>query len=349
MGEPQQKKLDFAILEVLREYSDAEHRLSQRDIMDILEREYHLHADRKSIKRNLTSLMEMGYDIGFKETLRQIPGKDGTPEDSYILSDFYLEREFTDAELRLLIDGLLFSKHIPYNQCKDLVEKLKGLSNRYFKSHVRFISTLPETTPENPELFYTIEILDEAIANRKQVTFTYNSFGTDKKLHPRRDEAGAVKRYIVNPYQMAATNGRYYLICNCENHDGITHFRLDRITNIRLLDTGAKPVKLAAPDGLNLPKHMAEHLYMFSGKSVPVAFRAKKEILNDIIDWFGRDVRFYDETEDTVCVRATVNWGAMRHWTLQYCRHVQILSPEELRETVAGDLIQAAERYQKCE
>ena len=39
MGEPQQKKLAFAILEVLREYSDAEHRLSQRDIMDILERE----------------------------------------------------------------------------------------------------------------------------------------------------------------------------------------------------------------------------------------------------------------------------------------------------------------------
>lgn len=346
MGEPQQKKLSFAILEVLRDYSDAEHRLSQRDIMDILERDYHLHADRKSIKRNLTSLMEMGYDINFTETLRRISGKDGNLEDSYILSDFYLEREFTDAELRLLIDGLLFSKHIPYSQCKDLVEKLESLSNRYFKSRVRFISTLPETVPENPELFYTIEILDEAIADGKQVTFTYNSFGTDKKLHPRRDEDGVVKNYIVSPYQMAATNGRYYLICGCENHDGIAHFRLDRVTNIRLLDSAVKPVKLAASDGLNLPKHMAEHLYMFSGKSVPVTFRAKKEILNDIIDWFGRDVRFYDEAEDTVCVRVTVNWDAMRHWALQYCRHVQILSPEDLRETVRSDLQGALKYYE---
>lgn len=154
-----------------------------------------------------------------------------------------------------------------------------------------------------------------------------------------------VKHYIVSPYQMAATNGRYYLICNCENHEGIVHFRLDRITNIRLLDTGARPAKLAAPGDLNLPKHMAEHLYMFSGKSVPVAFQAKKEILNDIIDWFGWDVRFYDETEDTVCVRVTVNWSAMRHWALQYCRHVQILSPEDLRETVAGDLKNALNYY----
>ena len=45
--------------------------------------------------------------------------------ESYILSDFYLVRDFTDAELRLLIDSLLFSKHIPHNQCKRLIEKIE--------------------------------------------------------------------------------------------------------------------------------------------------------------------------------------------------------------------------------
>ena len=41
-------------------------------------------------------------------------------EESTILSDFFLEREFEDSELRLLIDGLLFSTHLPYSQCKGL-------------------------------------------------------------------------------------------------------------------------------------------------------------------------------------------------------------------------------------
>ena len=343
MSNLKRKKLSFAILDILRKYTDEDHRLSQKDIIDILKTEYDMTADRKSVKRNITSLMEMGYEINFSEALRMFPNKDGVLEESYILSDFWLEREFTDGELRLLIDSLLFSKHIPYSQCKELVDKLGGLSNQYFKSRVRFISTLPETAPKNKELFYTIEVLDEAIAKGKQVAFTYNSYGTDKKLHPRRD-----REYIVNPYQMAATNGRYYLIGNYDKYDNLANYRLDRITEIRLLDTPTKPKELLE-DGkmFSLPTHMAEHLYMFSGESVPVTFRMKKSILNDVIDWFGTEISFSDETEDEVTARVTVNWHAMRHWALQYCRHVRVLTPDDLVQTVKQDLQNAINNYQK--
>ena len=342
MSNLKRKKLSFAILDILRKYTDEDHRLSQKDIIDILKTEYDMTADRKSVKRNITSLMEMGYEINFSEALRMFPNKDGVLEESYILSDFYLEREFTDGELRLLIDSLLFSKHIPYSQCKGLVDKLRGLSNQYFKSRVRFISTLPETVPKNKELFYTIEILDEAIAKGKQVAFTYNEYGTDKKLHPRRD-----REYIINPYQMAATNGRYYLIGNYDKYNNLANYRLDRITNIRLLDTPRKP-KENVPEmkGWTLPKHMAEHLYMFSGESVPVTFRMKKDILDDVIDWFGTDITFSDETEEEVTARVIVNWHAMHHWALQYCRHVHILMPNDLAQTVKEDLQNALNNYQ---
>lgn len=342
MSNLKRKKLSFAILDILRKYTDEDHRLSQKDIIDILKTEYDMTADRKSVKRNITGLMEMGYEINFNEALRMFPNKDGVLEESYILSDFWLEREFTDGELRLLIDSLLFSKHIPYSQCKGLVVKLEGLSNQYFKSRVRFISTLPETAPKNQELFYTIEVLDEAIAMGKQVSFTYNSYGTDKKLHPRRE-----REYIVNPYQMAATNGRYYLIGNYDKYDNLANYRLDRITNIRLLDMPAKPKKqVQGGKQFSLPKHMAEHLYMFSGESVPVTFRMKKIILDDVVDWFGTDISFSDETEDEVTARVTVNWHAMRHWALQYCRHVRILTPNDLAQTVKEDLQNALNNYQ---
>lgn len=342
MSNIKRKKLSFAILDILRQYTDENHKLSQNDIIELLEKDYDMKADRKSVKRNITTLLEMGYPIEFKETLRMYPNKDGEMEESYILSDFYLEREFTDAELRLLIDSLLFSKHIPYSQCKELVGKLEGLSNRYFKSRVRFISTLPENAPKNRELFYTIEIIDEAIAGGKQVAFTYNEYGTDKKLHPKRD-----REFVVNPYQMAATNGRYYLIGNYDKYNNIANYRLDRITGIRLLDTPVKPVREVdgMKNGFYLPKHMAEHLYMFSGESVPVTFRMSKVILNDVIDWFGSDVAFSDETEDEVTARVTVNWSAMRYWAQQFCRHVKILAPTDLAETLKEDFLTALDKY----
>lgn len=345
---PAKKMLIMNILDILKRYTDSDHRLSQKQILDILRSDYNMAADRKSLARNLTNLMEAGYPIECTETARSYITKAGKREVSYILSDFYLERDFTDAELRLLIDSLLFSKHIPYSQCKELVEKLVGLSNRYFKSRVRYIATLPETAPKNPELFLTIEVLDEAIAKERQVAFTYHSYGTDKKLHPRLCGDGTVKEYIVNPYQMAAANGRYYLICNYDKYDDVANYRLDRITGIRMLDTPRKPMQNIPElrNGLSLPKHMAEHLYLFSGESVPVTFRMKKKILNDVMDWFGSEIAFSEETEEEVTARVTVNYDAMRHWALQYCRYIRILSPADLAQTVKSDLKEALEKYE---
>ncbi len=348
MPTPPKKLLIMNILDILRRYSDAEHRLSQRDIADILLREYGVIAERKSIRRNILNLMDCGYEIEYSESVRMVPNKvTGEPEESYIWSDFYLVRDFSDAELRLLIDSLLFSKHLPYNQCRELVEKLERLSNVYFRSRVKHIRTLPDTAPENKQLFYTIEMLDEAISQGRQVSFHYTSFGTDKTPHPRTDDDGRAKEYVASPYQMVAANGRYYLISCTEGHDNISHYRLDRITDIRLLDTPARSARTVRglKHGFDLPKHMAEHIYMFAGESAPVTFRAKKYILSDIIDWFGTDVSFSDETEDAVTVRVTVNLQAMRRWSVQYGPHMKLLSPASLVEGVRQDLRQAADNY----
>ena len=348
MSEKAKKTLIINILDILRRYSDEDHRLSQKEIVDILKNEYGMDVERKSIRRNIIDLMECGYEIEYSETVRMVPNsRTGEPEESYIWSDFYLVREFEDSELRLLIDGLLFSKHIPYSQCKALVKKLEGLSNTYFRSRVQYISTMPDNMPPNRQLFYSIDVLDEAISKNRQVSFQYNSYDTDKKQHPRLDGDGKVKVYTVSPYQIAAANGRYYLICNTEHHDDVSHYRLDRITGIKLLDTSARPAKSVhgLENGLNLPKHMAEHLYMFSGESCPVSFRMKKYVINDIMDWFGTDVVFSDESDGEVTARVRANLQAMRLWAVQYAPHVRILSPDPLVEEVKSDLRKAAESY----
>lgn len=344
MYAPQPKKLLIInILDILRRYSDADHRLSQRDIIDILHDEYEMEADRKAVKRNLMNLIDFGYHLEYSESLRR--NKKG--EEEVIYTDWYLQRDFSDAELRLLIDSLLFSKHIPYSQCKELIEKIEGLSNRYFKAKVRHVCNLPENQPKNAELFYTIEVLDEAIEKGVQVTFRYADYGTDKKLHLRKNSEGKVREYLVNPYQMVAANGRYYLIGNYDKHSNVSHYRLDRIRDIQLLDSRTKPQRdvEGLEHGLNLPAHMAEHIYMFSGESAPVTFRMKKYIINDVIDWFGNDIFFYDEGEEEVTAKVVVNLAAMRLWGVQYAVHARVLSPQSLVEQIKKDLAEANKKY----
>ena len=350
MNAPHPKKLLIVnILEILKRYTDESHRLSQREIETLLKTEYGMKAGRKAVKRNLMDLLEFGYEIEYTETTRRVKNvKTGEWEENTILTDFYLVHDFTDGELRLLIDGLLFSKHIPYSQCRQLVEKLEGLSNRYFRARVGHIRTLADTSPENRQLFFTIETLDEAISCGRQVAFHYLAYGTDKKVHPRRNSVGEVREYIVNPYQMAAVNGRYYLIGNYDKYDDVAHYRLDRIADIRMLDTPAKPARKVKglENGLNLPQHMAEHVYMFTGESASVTFRLKKYLVSEVIDWFGSEIEFFDETQDEVSARVRVNLQAMRKWAMQYAVHTKILSPQSLVEQVKNDLHQAAQRYE---
>jgi predicted DNA-binding transcriptional regulator YafY len=306
-------------------------------------------AERKAIKRNLAELTEAGYPVRMKteKTRNGINRKTGEAEENVACSDFYYEHPFSDAELRMLIDGVLFSRSTPRKQGRELIRKLEELTDESFHYRVNHVTILPENRPENKQLFYTIEILDEAISRKRQVEITYNNYGTDKKLHPRLDEDDQPKRQIVNPYQMVAANGRYYLICNYDQHDNVVYCRLDRITDIMLLET---PQKLARSipelkNGLNLPKHLAEHLYMFPGKSEWVVFRAKKYLLNDMIDWFGKDIQFSNETEDEITAAVSVNLDSMRLWAMQYALHVRIMEPEELRERVRDDIRKAAENY----
>lgn len=337
------KKLSIIyILEILQRHSDENHRLTQKQIGDLLRSEYGLEIDRKAISRNLCDLIDAGYPLDYTERLRDNKGDAGS-----MMTDLYYVHDFTDAELHLLIDSVLFSRHIPWRQCDDLVGKLERLSSKHFRSHSRHVRPLDDRFSPNAQLFTTIEVLDEAISKGRQVMFTYNEYGTDLKLHPRIAEDGAPRRYIINPYQIAATNGRYYLICNYDKYDNVANYRIDRITDITLLDTPVKPLQQVKglENGLNLPRHMAEHVYMYTGASAQVTFRAARTLLNEIIDWFGSEVSFSNETADAVTVRVRVNLMAMRFWALQYARQICILAPTDLAEAVKSDLREALAQY----
>lgn len=84
---------------------------------------------------------------------------------------------------------------------------------------------------------------------------------------------------------------------------------------------------------------------MFSGDSGRVVMRIDKGLVSDIIDWFGKDVSFYDEKNDKVSASVVVNLHAMRYWAMQYAKYVEVLRPESLREQVKADLLEAVEKY----
>lgn len=168
----------------------------------------------------------------------------------------------------------------------------------------------------------------------------YNSYGPDKKLHPKRK-----KEYVMNPYQMVATNGKYYLICNYDIYDNLVNYRVDHITNIRILDKARKPLKELKERELNLPRHMAEHVYMYSGDSIRAKFKAKNYLIDQIVDWFGIDVKITPVDNEECMAEVYVNKEAFFCWALQYSLHTEVIEPQDMRDRIAKAVYEVNEKY----
>ena len=227
---------------------------------------------------------------------------------------------------------------MPYKRCQNLIEKLEGLASEHFRSHVKHIKTLPDPEVYNKQLFFTIQILDEAISRERQVAFHYVNYGTDKKSHPRLGNDGNPKEYIINPYQMVAKEGKYYLICNNDDYSILSNYRVDRIADIRILeDKKRKPfskLKDANGDRFNLSEYMKTHIKMYASGDCRVRFKINPAMVTDIIDIFGKDVTFEEETDKYVIVSAKVTENAMIQFAKSYSPDVVILEPQHLVDTM---------------
>ena len=323
-GTGTKKMLMMMILDILKKYSDENHRLTQQEVIRLLKSEYGMLCDRRSVKANVEALKEMDYDIDTENGIALIG------------------REFDDAELRMLIDSVLFSKNITGTQSKRLIDKLKSFGNKYFEakvSHVASSSYLSRT--DNKQVMYTVNTLNDAIDAKKKVRFRYTYYGTDFKLHDRG------KEYIINPYQMIASNGHYYLLGNLDWFDDISYYRIDKITDVELMDEKVKPMKQVKglENGLNLPKHMAEHIYLFCGESLPIKLKCSSGSVDTLIDWFGKDVKILEEKDGELVVRVVCSEYAIHYWALQYGLYFEVLEPLEIRERLRQDINKIAEKY----
>lgn len=140
---------------------------------------------------------------------------------------------------------------------------------------------------------------------------------------------------------MAAKEGKYYLICNYDKYNNISNYRIDRIAERKILDTPAKPFEKldgAEKQRLNLIKYMEEHIYMFSSKTVRVKFRITKPMISDVIDMFGNDVRFTDETDSFVTVTVNANEMSMLQFVKSFAPDVVVLEPKQLRDKIKNGL-----------
>lgn len=325
------KLLILRILEILTEYSDCDHKLRQGDIISLLKVLYGIECERKAVARNIEFLQQAGYDIVLDNS-----------------GSYLAEKKFETGELRLLIDSVLSNRNVCKAHTKELIEKLTKEGGKYFKSYAKHVVNLDDwQKDENRDYFYNIELLCEAIEKKVKVEFLINSYGADKKLHSRRED-----KLLANPYQLFLKNGHYYLACNYDKYDNLIYCRIDRISCISMTQLPIKPLSdiKGYENGINLGKLNNTLPYLYEDEPTRIEFVTANyagNMIDNVIDWFGRDVQITEFADGNYKFVLTASLRAMRFWILQFGKYVKVLSPQSLVEQIKDDISEMQKLYKE--
>ena len=319
----EKKQSNLLVLDILRENSDENHILSVKDIQALLEARYGLVLERRAIYSNLEILAQQGYEISdFKDN-----GK-----------GYYLvSRQFDKGEVLLLCNAIHASHFISQKQSKKLIDALLATQSKYDQKEFtdKVYMPNPQKT-ENKQLMFNVEIVSEAIRERKMLQFTYLKYGKDKKLVARRPEP-----YLVEPRYIVYADSKAYMIVTSPQHDGFTHYRLDKVADAIILNEKSRKL----PKDMDAYEYARNKLFMYSGEMETVTLRCDEKIMDQMIDIFGTEmnIAFGDDGFFTINVK-TSETGAL-YLAQQFMEYIEILNPVELREQFKANLKNAVKKY----
>lgn len=313
------------ILQILEDETDKGHPYTQAQIIKRLAEKYDITVERKAVGRNLSLLKEAGFGI-----------------ESTKAGSFFDGRTFEQSELRLLVDSILCSRYINKKHSEDLIEKIVALGGKNFKSHVKHIYSVGKwSKSDNIEFFYNIEIADEAIETAKQITFHYNKF----------DETARLKKtycQIVSPYQMILHNQRYYLMAYNEYWKNMAFYRMDKITDVEILDKPQTPIRSVPgyKNGIDYKDLATSRPYLYADKAEKIVVACDKALMDDVVDWFGNGVSVRKGNEGQIVVTLYASKDAMLYWALQYGRRAKVLEPADLVQKIKQTLEDVLKSYE---
>ncbi len=316
------------VLNTLREYSDENHALTQLDIIKKIEANYDILLDRRTVKKYISILQSMGYDINQKSR------KSGV----YLLS-----RELDRSQIQFLIDAIFSSKNITGKQAKTLSSALYGMLSKYQRKKFSYLYK-SESVNRNSDsdFFLNIEIINEAIEKKKKITFQYADYDEKGKEILRYDN----HVYEVSPYFLVNNFGKYYLLCNSGKYSGFTHYRVDYLRNVKISSLPLTPKEKILPDGkFSIYDYLNEHVYIFGGvvSSCKVLILDKKAIAY-VKDWFGKNAEI-ERRDDTTIASFQCDEMAFYYWCLQYGDNIEVLEPQSVKERLSEAYHRISERY----
>lgn len=342
------KLIGTYILDILKKGTNKEgYQKTIEDMIETIKDDYGVDVDKRTIQRYLKTLKDCGYNI-----------KSETLDADYHAKAYYYEEEqserFSDSEVEYIIDSLIFSKHVNKKVARGIINKFKEFYSSPLVESLSYVKSYNADKIElkNEDYFLYIEMLHEAIRNKKRVRFKFCEYkDLSGNAKPHIDiETKKEKIYNIVPLSTVVSNDMYFLIgYNEEAKSDKTYvMRIDYIRDLELMDSfrGNKKT-MDAFKKFDLDKFVDEHPIMSYGEIIDIKFDYEIERIIDVFDTFGLSVKralTNDKKYARISVRTT-EW-AMRQWLGGHLAHIKnVKSSKPAFDRLLNSLIKTYNQY----
>lgn len=258
--------------------------------------------------------------------------------------------DFSFDELDTIINALYFSKTVNEEERNRLIYKLAKLSSkRYQKKWFSenndrpvikniFQGIVNNNDASRTELKKNIALIQSAIDEKVKIQFIMNVYNAERELVPSwTDKKGKAILRKGTPYHILVYNDRYYMLANYERYSNLSIWRIDLMSNVKLLEEAGRPKQeiKGMTNTWNGQEYMEQHLNMFYDDPVKVTLKVPNDHYTMMVDWFGNSFvkwRAIDEKYDMVFV--TCSEAAMINWVMQYSDVVEVLGPSDIQDAI---------------
>jgi predicted DNA-binding transcriptional regulator YafY len=309
------------LMSILREETDEDHELNMDEIILNFKQTYgsELKLNKNSLKDDLHHLIRQGFDVTINQE------KDGLPK--YYSHQYRL---FELYELRMLIDAVVAAKFITKKETRQLIGKIKKLTSHHqgkkLHNEIQIDSSIKSESPFNRRMIHDIH---EAIAERRMITFQYGRYDVHKQFNLSHKG----RLYKVKPYALAWANDFYYLIAHYFEADEIRHYRVDRLRHVDALS------ETFPYEPFDVSKYVQSTFHMFAGDEEWIKIKLHNNLINVMIDKFGKNVNIQREGENhfILSTKARVSTGLI-NWIFTFGSQAKVISPPSLVETVKTEV-----------
>jgi len=343
---PNQKLKPYLVMQYLLKHSDEGHLVAAPELVDYLQYECGIYAERRSIYKDIEEINKAVLIV--EEEISAEEAEEMLDDDSEgacrtIVYDksrkgFYVrQRHYEYEDIRLLAEAIYSAKFLTEKQSKNLVDVVCDFVSEPQAETIKHDAFLTDRVKTiNKSVITSLSTINAAMSKEKEgkrhipekISFKYLKYSIEDLSKQAERRNGS--KYVVSPYALLINDGNYYLLAYSDQAKDLRTFRVDRMKDVTAIGEPREGAEAFA--AINLKTYTQRVFSMFGGTEERVTIRFILPLLDAVVDRFGTKGVIYHKVDDThFTITASVEISdQFFSWLCQFGKKAKITMPERV-------------------